>query len=1149
MVAPGGQVGAIVRPHEHAALLGDRDVRSAAYYEELKMDVTDGHHWAESEQPEIAYEWWHRYLYAATLVSGRAVLDIACGEGSGARLLSERASYVLGVDVNEDSIRRASSRYIRMNLEFRQGWAARLPVATCDSFDVVISFAATEFLDVTGRNALLNEAKRVLRPGGLLIISIPNKVPGAESDHNPLRKREWSVDEYIHALKARFEHIWLLGQRVYPMSYIWSLGRQAVGTLEFQLAYVDDAFDAVSTDRKHAFNVIALCSDGEPERFRDSMAIDVSNRAIAARLAETERARADVRQLRAKAAEQDQVMQAFVRHHRTAVARVVQVHSATWQMLVNEIAEATKQLLSMRSWRVVTRAGAAIARARHRPSVDLGQRVREALRSLQADSVRISSNGGASTIEQMEALAILQDRIRVLRDSRRFRVAASLTRIANWLLVRPASVPGLDALEIQLRHGEHQLARYRSGMIAWGNQGSEGTEESAVPLDDALQAPLAISTSKIDPRASSTFVPRTTDQAPESEIKLIAFYLPQFHPIPENDAWWGKGFTEWTNVVRATPKFLGHYQPRLPADLGFYDLRLIEVQEQQIALARQYGIYGFAYHHYWFSGKRLLERPFRQVLDHPHIDLPFCLSWANENWTRRWDGSDSNVLMAQCHGPEDDVAFIRDILPALRDPRYIRIEGRPLLIVYRASLLPDPQATVGRWRDECRTAGVEAPYLVAAQSFGITDPRPFGFDAAVEFPPHNTPCRNINHEIDTLDTGFVGDVWDYSDRALPQNDQPPADYTLFRSVMPSWDNTARYPRGGSVFARGTPEHYAQWLHRACASAVATHPSDRRCVFVNAWNEWGEGAYLEPDRRDGYAYLQATANVLRRFPRRTPVRTPLRTPLVSIIVPAYNHARFIRAALDSVAGQSHRSLELIVVDDGSIDSTAILAQEFARETSQLPCRVIRQENLGTHAAINAGIAVASGEYVAILNSDDLFGADRVRALLDILRGSRSALAFSNVCFIDEQGQELNDTASDTAARLRAKIADIRRYPTVSYALLDSNVAISTGNLFFERRLFDTIGGFRPLRYCTDWDFLLAAVKHTSPVYLSVPLYYYRLHAQNTYLTLSDIAMKESADILTRFLDADRSTLLRCLGGNEEYLETFIHHRNYHAFEQL
>ncbi len=227
------------------------------------------------------------------------------------------------------------------------------------------------------------------------------------------------------------------------------------------------------------------------------------------------------------------------------------------------------------------------------------------------------------------------------------------------------------------------------------------------------------------------------DEGERTSPRVLAFYLPQFHPIPENDEWWGAGFTEWRNVVRARPLFRGHHQPHLPGELGFYDLRVPEVRQAQADLARAFGVDGFVYYHYWFGGRRLLERPFQEVLERGEPDLPFALCWANENWTRAWDGGGDQVLVRQHHGEEEDLRHLRALAPALADSRYVRIDGRPLLLVYRATLLPDPKRTTDTWRAEAARLGLGELHLARVESFAPErgDPRSLGFDSAVEFQP------------------------------------------------------------------------------------------------------------------------------------------------------------------------------------------------------------------------------------------------------------------------------------------------------------------------------------------------------------------------------------------------------------------------------
>jgi lipopolysaccharide biosynthesis protein len=347
----------------------------------------------------------------------------------------------------------------------------------------------------------------------------------------------------------------------------------------------------------------------------------------------------------------------------------------------------------------------------------------------------------------------------------------------------------------------------------------------------------------------------------EPRVRAIAFYLAQFHPIPENDDWWGRGFTEWTNVTRARANFDGHYQPHLPSDLGFYDLRVPETREQQAALARAYGIHGFCYYYYWFAGKRLLERPVEEMRVSGRPDFPYCLCWANENWTRRWDGADREVLIAQNPSRSDDERLIRDLLPHFRDPRYIRVAGRPLFMIYRVGVLPDVRASVAIWRDICRREGIGELYLCAAKTYDTGDPAQYGFDAVVEFPPHGLRTVPINPQVDLVNADFEGQIVDYRRIVLDWLVRPELPYRVHRTVVPGWDNTARRPNLALTFVNATPEIYELWLREIVARAVERQQGDERLVFINAWNEWAEAAHLEPDRRFGRQFLEATRRAL------------------------------------------------------------------------------------------------------------------------------------------------------------------------------------------------------------------------------------------------------------------------------------------------
>jgi len=357
------------------------------------------------------------------------------------------------------------------------------------------------------------------------------------------------------------------------------------------------------------------------------------------------------------------------------------------------------------------------------------------------------------------------------------------------------------------------------------------------------------------------------------KIRPIAFVLPQFHPIPENDTWWGKGFTEWTNVTKATPLFEGHYQPHLPTDLGFYDLRLPEARKAQAALAKEYGIHGFCYYHYWFNGKRLLDQPIDGMLKQKDLDMPFMLCWANENWTRRWDGRDNEILIKQDYSNEDDATHIRWLCEhVFSDKRYIRINDKPVFVIYRHDLFPDIQKTVKIWRNiAINEFGYKDLYLCTTESFhDRTDPKSIEFEASIEFSPHSVVSKKLKNK--TTKNGLINrfikknkknNTIKFRDFKLGvehiiNRDIP--EYKLYRSVTPSWDNTARKGENAIVALDSSPELYEYWLKNIVTS-FKPFSKEENFVFINGMNEWAEGNHLEPCIKYGRAYLEATQKAL------------------------------------------------------------------------------------------------------------------------------------------------------------------------------------------------------------------------------------------------------------------------------------------------
>jgi lipopolysaccharide biosynthesis protein len=354
-----------------------------------------------------------------------------------------------------------------------------------------------------------------------------------------------------------------------------------------------------------------------------------------------------------------------------------------------------------------------------------------------------------------------------------------------------------------------------------------------------------------------------------SRVRLLAVHLPQFHPTVENDAWWGKGFTEWTNVTKARRLFPGHYQPHLPAELGFYDLRLPEAREAQAALARAHGVHGFIYYHYWFHGKRLLDRPVEEILRSGKPDFPFCFCWANEPWTRSWTSNGSHVLMPQTYDRQDDREHIRWLLPAFADRRYLKVDGKPVFFIYRISQFPEPQRTLDSWREEALKFGLPGIYVIRFERrHEEGDPALFGADAAAEFQPdirclgpqlpRSLPMQTLRRLRLVPPPLRSLIVHSYDELVKHSLGRPAPPYKYYRCVSPGWDNTPRRSAhaGAWMTLGNTPDAYRRWLS-GVLEQFQPYSADENFVLVNAWNEWAEGNHLEPCQRWGRAFLEAT----------------------------------------------------------------------------------------------------------------------------------------------------------------------------------------------------------------------------------------------------------------------------------------------------
>ncbi|WP_432222938.1 glycosyltransferase WbsX family protein [Flavobacterium sp. TMP13] len=357
-----------------------------------------------------------------------------------------------------------------------------------------------------------------------------------------------------------------------------------------------------------------------------------------------------------------------------------------------------------------------------------------------------------------------------------------------------------------------------------------------------------------------------------TKARVIAFYLPQYHPIPENDVWWGKGFTEWTNVGKAKALFKGHYQPRVPADLGYYDLRVAETRKAQADMAREHGVEGFCYWHYWFgNGKRLIERPFNEVLSSGEPDYPFCLAWANETWKGFAHGMNNrNVLIEQFYpGIDDYTAHFYEVLPAFKDKRYIEIQGRPVFMIYKPLASSEVSIFIATWRKLAIENGLNGIYFIGhCNNLEITAKQLLTLDLdavnTVRLDNYLVNYRSFTEKvISKVKKMFNGVPLTYSYKKMSKRFLKPEEDQLdnvFPSIIPGWDHTARSGKEGLVITNSTPENFKVHVKQVI-EMVSHKKNENKIVFIKSWNEWAEGNYMEPDLKYGKKYLEALKDIL------------------------------------------------------------------------------------------------------------------------------------------------------------------------------------------------------------------------------------------------------------------------------------------------
>jgi len=549
----------------------------------------------------------------------------------------------------------------------------------------------------------------------------------------------------------------------------------------------------------------------------------------------------------------------------------------------------------------------------------------------------------------------------------------------------------------------------------------------------------------------------------ETVVKLIAFYLPQFHPFKENDEWWGKGFTEWTNVTKASSKFIGHYQPRLPTDLGFYDLRLPQIMRDQWKIAENYGIHAFSFYFYWFGGKVLMEKPLQNLLEDKTNNLKFCFTWANENWTRRWDGLDKEVLISQKYSEQDSLDFIRYISKYFRDKRYLKVNGNPILIVYSPNNIPNINHICYLWRKEIQKEGFKDIYLISCT--GQYDSKfqrkkeLSGFDASLSFVPrtlsdvafrknYSLDKKNEEENIEFLDNKFKGNIFDYSETVNNIVQRKENKIKQLESVMFAWDNTARRGNDSNLFINFNLTKYKQWLSHVCHKTLVNDQFSysEKFVFINAWNEWAEGTYLEPDRKYGYGYLKTTYETIKNFNIKNVNKINFnnnQTLKRYALLIHIHYEEVLDQIIDFINSSIFEKFDIFVTStsisiierlkDNNAKINTMLVENRGRDTLPLIYKLSHIKNSGYEAVciFHSKKSVYRKDGDAIRNQlyEGLFGTDTiVKEYLDIFsKNKKVGLVAPENCLIKHT--DANMAANKKHVNLLSKITGVKFYKNV------------------------------------------------------------------------------------------------------------------------